>query len=78
MAVPKKKISHSRTRTRLLSKPLVLRTYTKCKECQNFIKPHSLCTYCFNTNSYLNRFSRNSLTNLKKSMKTFNTVKLQK
>ena len=65
MAVPKKKISHSRTRTRLLSKSLSLRTYTKCKECQNFLNPHSLCPDCFNTNSSLNRLLRKSMTNIK-------------
>jgi len=65
MAVPKKKVSHSRTRTRLLSKSLSLKTYIKCKECQNFMNPHLLCPDCFNTNSSLNRLLRKSITNIK-------------
>jgi len=46
MAVPKKKISYSRTRKRLLSKAKKLRLYIECTSCSNFVKLHHLCSYC--------------------------------
>jgi ribosomal protein L32 len=46
MAVPKKKISYSRTRKRFLSKKDNLKLYIQCKLCTNFIKLHRLCASC--------------------------------
>jgi ribosomal protein L32 len=46
MAVPKKKISYSKTRKRLLSNKKKLILYTECKSCLNFKKIHNTCTYC--------------------------------
>jgi ribosomal protein L32 len=45
MAVPKKKISRSKTRKRLLSKPNLLDStiYTQCGTCLNFLKKHTVC-----------------------------------
>lgn len=65
MAVPKKKISRSRTRARLKSKPINSILYTECKKCQNFMNPHSFCLDCFNKKSSLTNPIHNSRTNIK-------------
>jgi len=46
MAVPKKKISYSRTRRRFLAKYRHLKKYNVCTECQNFISLHTICSFC--------------------------------
>jgi ribosomal protein L32 len=46
MAVPKKKISYSRTRKRFLSKKEKFTLYSQCKSCSNFVRLHHLCPSC--------------------------------
>ena len=47
MAVPKKKVSHSRKRKRLLTGlKSKHRFYLKCASCLNFVKSHTLCPVC--------------------------------
>ena len=46
MAVPKKKISYSKTRKKVLSKPIGFILYAQCNSCSNFIKIHNTCIYC--------------------------------
>ena len=45
MAVPKKKVSRSKTRKRLLSRvnSLSYGLYTQCEICLNFLKTHRTC-----------------------------------
>ena len=52
MAVPKKKVSRSKTRKRLLSKVNLLDSivYTQCDTCLHFLKMHTSCTVCFKGN----------------------------
>lgn len=45
MAVPKKKISFSRTRKKIYKKNKLL-IYKECKNCLNFIKLHHKCIFC--------------------------------
>ena len=52
MAVPKKKVSNSRKKTRLNSTKINMRNYVFCDSCSQFIKKHSLCTNCtFNSDN---------------------------
>jgi len=65
MAVPKKKVSYSRTRIRLLSKNIKFKNYIDCKRCQNFKNIHSLCSVCFISNkSPLTKLSDTFITNI--------------
>lgn len=67
MAVPKKKISHSKTRKRLLSKTLSSRKYIQCKESSNFIPLHSVCLDNFKDHSSkykTSNLNRKSITNI--------------
>jgi ribosomal protein L32 len=47
MAVPKKKISYSKTRKKFLVKKLFFTSYVNCNVCFNFHKLHSICFMCF-------------------------------
>jgi ribosomal protein L32 len=65
MAVPKKKISYSKTRIRLLSKDFKSHNYIRCKKCKNFKKIHSWCSRCFvNNKSVLNKVPDPLTTNI--------------
>ena len=44
MAVPKKKVSVSRKRTRLNSIQHKMKNYTQCNKCLNFIPLHRRCS----------------------------------
>ena len=44
MAVPKKKISVSRKKTRLNSVRFKMQNYTQCSKCLNFIQLHRKCS----------------------------------
>jgi ribosomal protein L32 len=46
MAVPKKKISYSKTRQRFICKQKKLSLYKECNSCLHFIKMHHVCIYC--------------------------------
>ena len=46
MAVPKKKVSVSRKRTRLNSMQHKMKNYTQCNKCLNFIPLHRKCLSC--------------------------------
>jgi len=60
MAVPKKKISYSKTRKRLLSNKKKFILYTECRSCLNFKKIHNTCAYCsLNTLSSIKLFETN-------------------
>ena len=52
MAVPKKKVSYSKTRKRLLSKKGRLSLYRECQKCLNFIRLHKYCFACSGQGSY--------------------------
>jgi ribosomal protein L32 len=78
MAVPKKKISYSKTRKNILSKKNKLSLYVKCDSCENFIKLHRMCFHCFpkgllilNTHNYFTK-NFNSKTNIKNLYNTNN------
>ena len=43
MAVPKKKISVSRKRTRIRSTFIKKKKYTLCNKCSNYIELHRVC-----------------------------------
>jgi ribosomal protein L32 len=47
MAVPKKKISYSRTKKKFLVKKSLFNLYNKCDLCLNFSKLHCICSSCF-------------------------------
>jgi|KNS5DCM_BmetaT_FD_contig_31_5592705_length_454_multi_1_in_0_out_0_2 ribosomal protein L32 len=65
MAVPKKKISYSKTRKRLLGKGgNKLNSYTQCIRCSNFIKLHRVCPFCSNQGSSLQNVNSSSTTNI--------------
>jgi len=51
MAVPKKKISVSRKKTRLNSINFKMQNYTQCNKCLNFIPLHRKCS-CKNELSF--------------------------
>jgi ribosomal protein L32 len=53
MAVPKKKISYSRTRKRFLSKRKDLNLYVQCDSCPNFIKLHRACLHCLKNPTFV-------------------------
>ena len=46
MAVPKKKISVSRKRTRVNSIQHKMQNYTQCNKCLNFVPLHRKCSLC--------------------------------
>jgi ribosomal protein L32 len=50
MAVPKKKISYSRTRKRFLPQKDKFTLYIPCNSCLNFLRLHRLCN-CFSFKS---------------------------
>jgi ribosomal protein L32 len=52
MAVPKKKISYSRTRKRLLSKKLHFKRYVQCEKSGNFIPTHTKCAISSSGKAY--------------------------
>jgi ribosomal protein L32 len=66
MAVPKKKISYSKTRKRFFSKHDVLTLYTQCSHCSQFIKLHCFCPVCFSKKSSLQQVNSNFKTNINK------------
>lgn len=57
MAVPKKKISVSRKKTRLNSIQLKMQNYTQCNKCSNFIPLHRICSSC-KDDSLLNEYNK--------------------
>jgi ribosomal protein L32 len=67
MAVPKKKISYSRTRKRFLAKKGSLKLYRQCKRSQNFIPLHKTCSF-FDSNSDVGPLTNNNvhITNIEK------------
>ena len=64
MAVPKKKISYSKTRKRFLSKKEKFNLYTKCDSCSNFTKLHHLCPSCFTKGLSLQQVNSKLKTNI--------------
>lgn len=46
MAVPKKKVSVSRKRTRLNAMQHKMKNYTQCNKCLNFVPLHRKCSLC--------------------------------
>nr|QFP99074.1 ribosomal protein L32 [Telonemida sp.] len=64
MAVPKKKVSHSRTRKRLLSKKLNFNKYVQCIECLNFIPTHAKCSICSLQKAYIKGTRYKGVTNI--------------
>jgi len=67
MAVPKKKISYSKTRQRFLSKKNnLLKLYSKCTQCLSFIKLHHFCPSCNNKGVYSQKVKNNFNTNIHK------------
>jgi ribosomal protein L32 len=66
MAVPKKKISYSRTRKRLLSKRGKLNLYSQCINCLNFTKLHHCCPSCSSRGNFLQQVNSNFKTNINK------------
>lgn len=46
MAVPKKKVSVSRKKTRLNAIRYKMHNYTQCNKCLNFIPLHRQCSSC--------------------------------
>lgn len=47
MAVPKRKLSRSRTRHRKAQwRKMAVPTYATCKRCKSAIRPHTVCSTC--------------------------------
>jgi ribosomal protein L32 len=70
MAVPKKKISYSKTRKKILAKKNRLNLYTQCIQCSNFIKLHRLCPSCSTKGNSLKQANSNFKTNINKLYET--------
>jgi ribosomal protein L32 len=66
MAVPKKKISYSKTRKRLFAKEAKLNSYIQCDRCSNFVKLHRYCSECSNQGNSLQNADSRSITNIGK------------
>ena len=66
MAVPKKKISYSRTRARFLSRKTKLTLYTQCTRCANFLRLHHLCPSCSVKGNSFKKVGNNVKTNINK------------
>jgi len=64
MAVPKKKVSYSRTKRRFFAVPGKLISYIQCNDCLNFKKLHFVCLYCNSKDSSIKRFLTYSKTNI--------------
>lgn len=64
MAVPKKKVSVSRKKTRLNAIRYKMHNYTQCNKCLNFIPLHRRCSSCeldsMSTN-IINKYNANFL-----------------
>lgn len=58
MAVPKKKISVSRKKTRLYTKRYTLKYFTKCVNCSDFVSLHRRCSCdTKNTTNLVNKYN---------------------
>ena len=66
MAVPKKKISYSKSRKRLLAKKDKLNLYIQCENCLNFIKLHHSCPSCSGRSLFSQQVDNNFKTNINK------------
>ena len=64
MAVPKKKISYSKTRKRFLSQKEKFNLYIQCNSCSNFVKLHRLCPSCSIKGISLQQVNGNFKTNI--------------
>jgi ribosomal protein L32 len=66
MAVPKKKISYSKTRKRLLTRKANLRSYVQCPICTSFVHLHRSCPTCSVKGSSFAKARTTSDTNINK------------
>jgi ribosomal protein L32 len=64
MAVPKKKISYSKTKKRYFAIPLKFTSYIQCNSCLNFNKLHCICSFCIFKDPSVKLFLNYSKTNL--------------
>jgi ribosomal protein L32 len=61
MAVPKKKISYSKTRKKKLVNTEKPNLYTQCNLCFSFLKSHRLCFLCSNIENASTQQLKNTL-----------------
>ena len=64
MAVPKKKISHSKTKKRFFATPNKFTSYVQCNYCLGFNKLHCKCYPCFFKGSSVQPFQKYYKTNI--------------